>query len=140
MPAPTETDSRRWTRAVQGTSVRILGMTPVPPSDIVGFIPKVANVDLTYKYRAFNFRVLVSYIGDCITIFSAPASPLNVFKAARTMVNFGLGWLLRPGANLFCEVSNPINAPQKRYMYQDSRLSNWAITGTLVNFGVTGRF
>jgi TonB-dependent receptor len=108
--------------------------------DIVGFIPKVANVDLTYKYRAFNSRVLVSYIGDYITTFSAPASPLNVFKGARTMVNVGLGWQVRPSANLFCEISNIFNSPQDRYQYIPSRLANWAINGTLVNFGVTGRF
>lgn len=108
--------------------------------DIVGFIPKVANVDLTDKYRAFNSRVLVSYIGDYITTFSAPASPLNVFKGARTMVNVGLGWQVRPSANLFCETSNIFNAPQDRYQYISSRMANWALNGTLVNFGVTGRF
>ncbi len=108
--------------------------------DIVGFIPKTANVDLTYKYRAFSSRVLVSYLGDYILTYTAPASPLNVYKSARTVLNVGLGWQLRPSLNLFCEVSNLTNTPQKRYMYSESRMSNWALNGTLVNFGFTGRY
>ena len=108
--------------------------------DIVGFIPKTANVDLTYKYRAFSSRVLISYIGDYILTYTAPASPLNVYKSARTIVNVGLGWQLRPNTNFFCEISNIFNAPQKRYMFSESRTTNWAVNGTLVNIGINGRF
>ena len=108
--------------------------------EIIGFIPKVANIDLTYKYRAFSSRVLLSYLGDYITTSNATSPALNVYRYPRKSVNVGLGWQLRPSVNLFCEVSNVFNEPLRRYMYDRSRLNNTSITGTLVNAGVTGRF
>ena len=116
------------------------GTTYRSTRDIIGFIPKTANVDVTYKYRSFSSRVLVSYIGEYILTYTAPSSPLNIYKYSRTVVNVGLGWQVSPSMNLFCEVSNVFNAPQKRYTYDSSRLSNWALNGTLVNAGITGRF
>jgi TonB-dependent receptor len=108
--------------------------------EIIGFIPKVANIDLTYKYRAFSSRVLLSYLGDYITTFNATSPALSVYRYPRKAVNVGLGWQLRPSMNLFCEISNIFNEPLRRYMFDRSRLNNTSLTGTLVNAGVTGRF
>jgi TonB-dependent receptor len=108
--------------------------------EIIGFIPKTANVDLNYKYKAFSGRILLSYLGEYITTFNATSAALNVYRFPRKAVNVGLGWQLRPSVNLFCEISNIFNEPLRRFMYDRSRLNNTSITGPLVNAGITGRF
>ena len=108
-------------------------------NDLAGFIPETGNVNLTYKRRAFNARVLVNYTGRHITSFTARNSPRNEYKFSRTVVNLGFGWQLRPSANLFCEITNVFNEPQARFRGWDNRMSYTSIGGTQVNFGVTGR-
>ena len=109
-------------------------------NEVAGFIPVTANMNLTYKYRAFSTRVLVNYTGRYVTTFTATNSPRNEYKYARTIVNLGFGWQLRPSANLFCEVVNLFNETQGRFRGIGSRMSYTSINGTTLNFGVTGRF
>ena len=97
-------------------------------------------MNLTYKYRAFSTRVLVNHTGRYLTSFTASNSPRNEYKYSRTIVNFGLGWQLRPSANLFCEVMNVFNEPQARFRGWDSRMSYTSVGGTQINFGVSGRY
>jgi len=115
-------------------------VSPRGKNELAGFIPETGNINLTYKYRAFSTRVLVNYTGRYITNFTASNSPRNEYKYSRTTVNFGLGWQLRPGANLFCEVINVFNEPQARFRGWDSRMSYTSIGGTQINFGISGRF
>ena len=109
-------------------------------NELAGFIPETGNVNLTYKHRAFSTRVLVNYTGRYITSFTARNSPRNDYKYARTIVNLGFGWQLRPSANLFCEVMNLFNEPQSRFRGYATRMSYTSVGGTQLNFGVTGRF
>jgi TonB-dependent receptor len=109
-------------------------------NELAGFIPETGNVNLTYKYRAFNTRVLINYTGRYITTFTATNSPRNEYKYARTIVNLGFGWQLRPSANLFCEIVNLFNETQGRFRGTGPRMSYTSINGTQLNFGVTGRF
>ena len=109
-------------------------------NELAGFIPETGNINLTYKYRAFSTRVLVNYTGRYITTFAATNSTRNEYKYARTLVNLGFGWQLRPSANFFCEVMNLFNETQGRFRGIPSRMSYTSVNGTQLNFGVTGRF
>jgi TonB-dependent receptor len=115
-------------------------VSPRGKNELAGFIPLTGNVNLTYKYRAFSTRVLVNHTGRYLTSFTASNSPRNEYKYSRTIVNFGLGWQLRPSANLFCEVMNVFNEPQARFRGWDSRMSYTSVGGTQINFGVSGRY
>ena len=114
--------------------------TPRGRNELAGFIPQTGNLNLTYKYRAFSSRILINYTGRYISSFTAPNSPRNEYREVRTVVNVGLGWQLRRGANLFCEIMNVFNEPQRRFRGWESRMSYQSIGGTQFNFGVTGRF
>jgi len=116
------------------------GTTYRKTGEITGFIPKTGNVHLTYQYRAFNARILVSYIGENISTYNATSPASNIYRHSRTMVNLGLGWQWRPSVNFFCDVSNVLNDTQRRHMYNSSRMYSTSFNGPMVNAGITGRF
>ncbi|WP_158277466.1 TonB-dependent receptor [Opitutus sp. ER46] len=109
-------------------------------SEIANFVPKTANGGLTYKYRRFGARVLVNYTGRYLSNYSADPSRLQ-YRMAKTTVNLGTSYELTKGLSLFCDLANIFNAPQKLYRgLSSSHISAATYNGTVMTFGVSGRF
>jgi iron complex outermembrane receptor protein len=105
-----------------------------------GFIPRAANVMLSWRYRNFSTRVLYNRTSDYVTSYSATTLGRNTFRQALAVVNLGLAYQLRPGVSLTCDISNLFNEPQVLYMGIPSQMQTTIINGTTINFGISGRF
>ena len=116
------------------------GTTSLTTGQVAGFIPKTANAILSWRYRGFSSRVLVNYTSDGITSYTATAVGRNLYRFESTRVNVGLGYDVRPGITLTCDISNVFNEPQEYYRGIPEQLQRWTHTGTTVSVGVSGRF
>jgi iron complex outermembrane receptor protein len=116
------------------------GTTQLSTNDVVGFIPRTGNVNLSWRYRGFNARVGLNYVGDYITSYTAASVGRNVYKLSRTVTNVGLGYQVRPGVTLTIDIANFTNEPQAQYRGIPDQLERMIVNGTTLTFGVTGRF
>lgn len=115
------------------------GRTNLTTGQIAGFIPKTANVTLSWRYRKFSSRVLLNYTGDGITSYTATSVGRNLYRFESTRVNVGLGYEIRPGVSITCDLSNLFNEPQKYYRGIPDQLQRWTLTGTTITLGIAGR-
>jgi TonB-dependent receptor len=115
-----------------GTAIRRTG-------EVAGFVPRTGNASLSYNYRGFGARVLVSYTGTYLNSY-AEATQRRVYVARRVITNVGLSWQVRPQATLFLDVSNIFNEPQERYRYVPAMPAYLSTTGPALTVGVSGRF
>ena len=109
-------------------------------NEVPGFIPETANLSVSWRYRGFSARVLVNYTGDYINAFTAGSPGRNQYREARTITNIGASYQLRPSLSFTVDVSNLTNEPVVFYRGIPSQMERTLITGTTINFGVTGRF
>ena len=109
-------------------------------SDVPGFIPRMGNLGLVWRYHSFSSRLSVNYVGDYITNFTAVGSPRNLYRYKRTILNVGAAYHFRPWLNLTCDVSNLTNEPESFYRGVPDRMQRFNIAGTTITFGVNGRF
>jgi TonB-dependent receptor len=116
------------------------GRTNLTGGQIAGFVPKTANVGLTWRYRGFNSRVLVNHTGDYITSYSAASAGRNLYRFERTVVNLGFGYQVRPALQVTCDVTNLFNEPQAFYRGIPDQMQSTVILGTTITVGVSGRF
>ncbi|MBI4624304.1 MAG: TonB-dependent receptor [Verrucomicrobia bacterium] len=107
---------------------------------VAGFIPRAANVMLSWRYRSFSTRVLYNRTSDYVVSYSATTVGRNSFRQALEVVNLGLAYQLRPAVSLTCDISNLFNAPQVLYMGVPSQMQTTIINGVTINVGVSGRF
>jgi outer membrane receptor protein involved in Fe transport len=108
--------------------------------EVAGFIPRSGNVSVSWRYRGFSSRVVVNRVGDYLRTFTATGSGANLYTLARTIVNVGVGYQLRPHLNLTVDVQNLFNEPQSWYRGIPDQVAQVYINGTTVTFGVSGRF
>jgi TonB-dependent receptor len=107
---------------------------------VAGFIPKAANVSLSWRYRSFSSRVLYNFTGSHIASYSATSPALNLFRFDRNTVNVGVAYQLRPSLSLTCDVANIFNEPQELYQGFTNRKQDVIINFVTVTLGVSGRF
>ena len=122
------------------THGRFTGTASLVTGQVPGFIPKTGNVNLSWRYRAFNARVLVNYTGDYNTAFTAATLGRNLYQFKRTITNVGLGYQLTPRVGFTLDVTNLFNEPISNYRGIPDQMQRTVITGTTVNLGMTGRF
>jgi iron complex outermembrane receptor protein len=115
------------------------GTTVVANKDVSGFIPRTANAGLNYSYGRFGFSALLNYTGDHLATDSTTPHR-RIYRQARTIVNFGGYYDLRPEVRLFCDLSNAFNKPQATYIGFEHRPQRTIYTGQTLTFGVSGRF
>jgi TonB-dependent receptor len=115
-----------------GTAVR-------SDKQVAGFIPRTGNASLTYNRGAYRFSAVLNYTGDYLGTFSATPQR-NIYRAERTIVNFGLGYQWKPAVSFFLDLTNAFNEPQRTYIGYESRVQRVIYTGQAVVFGVNGRF
>ena len=116
-----------------GTVVRYTGEIP-------GFTPHSGNASLTWRWRKFSTRYLVNYSGERITAFTAATPWRNTYRAARTVMNLGFAYQVRPNLSLTCDIDNLTNEPQVVYRGSRDQLQSVSYHGLAVTLGVSGRF
>ena len=122
------------------THGRFTGTASLVTGQVPGFIPKTGNVNLSWRYRSFNARVLVNYTGDYNTAFTAATLGRNLYQFKRTITNVGLGYQLTPRVGVTLDITNLFNEPIANYRGIPDQMQRTVITGTTVNVGMTGRF
>jgi TonB-dependent receptor len=108
--------------------------------DVEGFVPRMGNVSLFWRHRAFSSRVIVNYTGESITDFTEGSPARSRYLFSRTVINAGLGWQWRPAVNFSLDVNNLTNAPQAAYRGVRDQLQFKLFGGTTITAGVNGRF
>jgi iron complex outermembrane receptor protein len=116
------------------------GTTNITGNEVVGFIPKAANVMLSWRHKAFSTRVLYNWTSDYIVEYSPGTLGRNRYRRAMKTVNLGLAYQLRPGVSLTCDISNLFNEPQVIYRGFRNQPSTINYNFVTVNLGVSGRF
>ena len=109
-------------------------------SEVEGFVPRIANASLFWRYRGFTSRVIVNYTGEHITDYMEGSPARNRYLFSRTVVNVGIGYQWRPAVTFSIDVNNLTNAPQAAYRGIPDQLQFKLFGGTTITAGVNGRF
>ena len=116
------------------------GRANLSTGQVAGFVPRSANLMLSWRYRGFSTRVLYNYNSDYIVSYDAANVGRNSYRRAFEIVHLGLAYQLSPAVTLTCDVSNLFNAPQVLYRGVPSQMQATIINGTTITLGVSGRF
>jgi TonB-dependent receptor len=108
--------------------------------EVPGFIPRMGNLALVWRYRNISTRVSLNYVGRHITNFTAVGSPRNLYRYTRKMVSAGAAYHYRPWLNFTCDVSNLTNESEAFYRGNPDQMQRFNVAGTTITFGVNGRF
>jgi iron complex outermembrane recepter protein len=108
--------------------------------EVPGFIPKMGNASLSWRWQKFSARLLYYYAGDYITSYSATAPARNLYRYSFATMNAGVAYQVRPSLNFTVDMSNLTNEPQRFYRGHRDQMQNTVINGTTLTFGVNGRF
>lgn len=114
--------------------------TPIPKNQVSDFIPNTGNVNVSWRWKKFGVRVRENYHGDYIRAVNLAQPHRTTFRVRREVIDVNLSYQLRPGATLFCDVSNITNEPQAFYRGAPDRMERTVINGTTLSLGVSGRF
>ncbi len=116
------------------------GRTTLSTGQVVGFIPRAANLMLSWRYRSFSTRVLYNRTSAYIVGYDGTNPGRNSYRKDLNTVNLGLAYQVRPSVSLNIDISNLFNAPQVLYRGIPSQMQTTIINGVAINFGVSGRF
>jgi iron complex outermembrane recepter protein len=108
--------------------------------DVEGFVPRIANATLFWRYRGFTSRVIVNYTGEFINEYANGQPARNRYFSPRTVINAGIGYQWRPAVTFSIDVNNLTNAPQSAYRGVPDNLQFKLFGGTTITAGVNGRF
>lgn len=125
--------TRLWTKGDYGVD------GPRVTDEVEDFIPETANLGVFWKYRGVGARILVSRISGYLLTYSSDPSRLE-YEVDRTTVNIGLSYQYRPWLSFSVDITNAFNEPKTWYRSVPNRVSLYSVNGTLINFGVSGRF
>jgi TonB-dependent receptor len=107
--------------------------------EVQNFIPRTGNAGLTYTLGRFRANLLLNHTGDYLVTPSALAHR-NIYRRARTLLNAGVSFQLRPDATLFCDVANLTNTLQETYLGSPDRVQRCIVNAPTLTFGLSGRF
>jgi TonB-dependent receptor len=108
--------------------------------EVAGFIPKSANVSLSWRYRGFSTRILYNFVGEHISSYSSTSAALNLYRFDRKTVHLGLAYQVRPTLTFNLDVANLFNEPQRLYAATPNRTQDVMLTFVTITAGVSGRF
>ncbi|MDO8540289.1 MAG: TonB-dependent receptor [Opitutaceae bacterium] len=108
--------------------------------DVDGFVPRIANASLFWRYRGFTSRVIWNYTGEHITDYFEGTPGRNRYLFSRTVINAGIGYQWRPAVTFSIDVNNLTNAPQAAYRGIPDQMQFKLFGGTTITAGVNGRF
>ena len=116
------------------------GREKLSTGQVVGFIPRVANLSLSWRYKGFSTRVLYNYTGSYIVEYSSASVGRNRYRQKFQTVHLGVAYQLRPAITLTCDIANLTNTPQVWYRGVPEQMQSTIINGIAISAGVTGRF
>jgi iron complex outermembrane receptor protein len=106
-----------------------------------GFIPRTANVSLSWDYRKFGTSISYNYTAESIRDAYNFANPSrNRFLLARELVNASARYQIRPNVTVNIGVQNLFNEPQIYYRSVPDQMETFLMQGTTVTAGIEGRF
>ena len=134
----------RWTILANYTFLdthgKFGGADYLTSGQVAGFIPRTANLSLSWRYRALSARYLVNYTGPYLQTYSSASPGRSLFRFDRTISTLGFGYQIRPWLTVTCDIDNLFNEPLRRYRGVPDQLQFFSMTGTTVTFGLNGRF
>ncbi len=107
---------------------------------VPGFIPRSANVRLSWRHRKFGASALYNYTATHIRSFNATQPSRNQYMFKREQYNLGVEYDLLPNLKLTLDVSNAFNEPQTYYRGIPDQLETFLMQGPKYTIGVQGRF
>jgi TonB-dependent receptor len=108
--------------------------------EVAGFVPKLANIMLSWSYRRFSTRIIANYNSAYISTFSATNAGANIYRYSRTSMDLGFGYQLNPKLTLTLDLNNFTEEPQSFYQYVPSRYQAYTQNFLTITAGVSGRF
>ncbi|MBM3866948.1 MAG: TonB-dependent receptor [Verrucomicrobia bacterium] len=106
---------------------------------LVGFVPDTANVRLSYNYRWLAPYVQWSYVGRTLGSFNV-LPQLQTNRLERRIVNVGASVRLPRHVELFLDVSNLFDEPQRTAHFVTGTRISTIYNGPFVSFGLNGRY
>ena len=108
---------------------------------MAGFIPQTGNVNLSWRYQSFGVRARANHHGRYLNAFGGITTPQrSQYRFARTVTDLSFSYQLGASRELFCDISNLTNEPQKFYRFVTTQTERVLLNGTGVTFGISGRF
>ena len=108
--------------------------------DVPELVPRSGNLSVFWRHRGFSSRVIVNHTGNYLIEYADGAPARNRYIMARTVVNAGIGYQLRPAVTLSLDVNNLTDAPQRAYRGIRDQMQFTLYGGTTITAGVNGRF
>ena len=108
--------------------------------EVAGFVPKLGNVMVRWSYKNFNTRVIANYNGSYISSFSATAPGANLYRYARTVLDWGMGYQINPKLTATLDISNLTKEPQAFYQGTSHRYQAYTQNFLTITAGLSGRF
>ena len=119
----------------------VIGTAYLRDSDIQNFIPRTANVQLSWDYRKLGATASWNYTSESIrTAYNTAAPSRNQYLEARDIFNASIRYQLPRNQTLSVGVANLFNAPQRYYRGVRDQLETLLIQGTTMTVSVEGRF
>lgn len=109
------------------------------PGGLVGFVPHTANVRLSYNYRWFAPYVQWSYVGRTLDVFNA-LPQLQSERLERRLVNAGFSIRLPRQLELFFDIANAFDEPQRTVHFVTGTRMSTIYNGPFLSFGLNGRY
>ncbi len=116
------------------------GRANLTSGQVANFIPRSANLNLTWRYRGFTAGAVLQHTSQYLASYAAGNPNRNIYRKERNVWHASLAYQLRPAVALTINFENLTNAPQANYRGFVDRLSNRSVSGAHISFGVSGRF
>jgi len=109
-------------------------------NEVAGFVPRLANVMLSWSYKSFRTRVIANYNGEYISSYSATNAGANLYRYSRKTVDLGFAYQINPKVTVTLDISNLFKEPQAFYQYTSDRYQAYTQNFLTVTAGISGRF
>jgi TonB-dependent receptor len=116
------------------------GTKTLSSGHVAGFVPRNANLSLTWRYRGFSTRFSANYTSLYLQSYNAANPGLNLWLEPRTVMNVGVSYKLTSALVFSCDVDNLTDEESRVYVAYPERIRNYSRWGTTVTFGISGTF
>ncbi len=122
------------------TDLKTSGQYASGAAELAKFVPRTANVGLSYQWRAFGFRIAQRYTSAFLDGYNASPHLRTRFRPDEK-VDVSLTYQLRRQVSIYVDVLNVFNKWTDQYNGDDSsRVTFSDVYGTKINFGMSSRF
>lgn len=108
-------------------------------NSITGFVPKAANIGISYIRNPWSLRVELKYKGRFLNTFNASPARL-VWGMPQTTVDTKAVYNINRRFSLYLDVYNIFNEPNRRFEWEYGRPQNIRRDSILFLGGINGRF